>query len=467
MDSTFELKDITPDTSNFDLEGSGHSYISALRELVDNAIDSGSEKVNMFFAKDTDGKEIFVITDFGSGFDVDNVEKMVTYNWSNKKDSHVNVNGNKYLGKYGGGLKKAVAKLTDSKHCTILTKTVDSNIGCIEYNQKNIQITGQYLVAVKSVKYSDDSIKYINYWRKYMEVNPNDLADNGTLLILRGLKPDCSYHFRTMIKNNKFPLNKSLAIILGETYHRFIEKGLEINIGLTQDTMYTIKPFDPVYGTQPAEVYDFTLMGLPVKISAHFIPQSYSRKFDCSRQINTENCGVYPYRGNRLHLDISNLPINPMLSQFAVEKYCHGCEIGQYTKNGRRQKRSPEKIDMKVFGVSHGRHNDIRFVLDFSPELDSYFNVNANKTEIDLLHTELTDAMIWMYCFTRNNDVYDTGRKKSRTKSNVKEEWRKLVRKHQSEVSLMRQSIVQSLREEQSIAETVITLFTEELGQSI
>lgn len=500
----YEEREIIPATTNHDLEGSGHSKITALREIVDNAVDSGSKIIKIFLDKDSNGSPILVVVDYGKGFNdksrnmgAKDLHMMATKNFTTKDvDNGKNADGY-YLGRYGNGLKNAVAKLSHKKHTSIMTCEEGSSVHVLEYDQKLIQQTGEYIAKVREVKYVKNTTDpYRELWMKYMSQDEyGTLADSGTVVIIRGLKPEVLDWLRNSIKHRTFPIEKSLGIQLGETYNRFIRKGVEIYLGLSYEELYKIEAHDPVFGLPAKESKTFVIDGHNVKVSAYLIPRSFKKGNEWSRQLNNLNSGLYVYRADRLHLNINERPMNVALSQKALELYAHESNLGL---NGRRKRKVDlDTLNMMLFGESHGRHNHIRITLEFTPELDKYFNVNMNKTEIDLERDALQEVALWVFDYVRRNDKYNSGYvsseenntvpdvvvpvqavkpskpKATTTKSAVPfnshtEGWNTLVQHFNEPIKNGKISIIEaSAPEERKTVENALSLFTSYLGQEI
>jgi hypothetical protein len=501
MNLQFEERDITPATTNHDLEGSGHSYLTGLREFIDNAIDSGSEVVKVFLDKDANNNPILVIIDHGTGFKdvsqglgVDNLHLMAKKNYSTKdRPTSKNPNGNVFLGRYGNGIKNALAKMTDSKHASIMSCEAGSTVYLLEYNQKHIQQTGEYKCNVRPIVYvrkQEDTYRHL--WLKYMSIDEyGSLANSGTVVILRGLKPEVYHSLKNSMGQNVTPMKQSLAIKLGETYHRFIEKGVDIQIGLSFDSLYSIKPTSPTLGLTPYITMDYTIADHPVKLNVYMIPIDANKEKDFYRPRTNQNQGVYVYRSNRLHLTIDEKPMNLAVSQKALIAYNHN----KVDLLGNSKKKSnPNGMNPLVFSESHGLENHIRFTLDFPPALDSYFNVNTIKTEISLQNDAFEELGVFLKNVIITYHGYDTGFKvrKTRTKSTVDSTvestvkpvatttkvaekpkshtvwWNKLLQDFSVPVKDFKISLLEEIKpEERKSVENALSLFTCFLGKEI
>jgi hypothetical protein len=499
----YEEREIIPATTNHDLEGSGHSKITALREIIDNAVDSGSKKINIFLDKDNNGEPVLVVVDFGSGFKdksrnfgVKDIHMMAVKNFTTK-----DIEGDKspsdasYLGRYGNGLKNALAKLSHKKHASVLTAEVNSSVHVLEYDQRLIQQTGEYIAKVREVKYvKNESDPYRELWVKYMSLDEyGSLPDSGTIVIIRGLKLEVYDWLKNVIKQKTYPIEKSLGVQLGETYNRFIKKGLQIYLGLSYNDLYLIQPQDPVFGLPVKESKTFLINNYPVVVNTHLIPKSFKRGLEWSRQLNNLNSGLYVYRADRLHLNINERPMNLPLSRKALEVYAYETINGL---NGRKKRKmNIDTLNMMLFGESHGRHNHIRITLEFPPELDKYFNVNTIKTEIDLEHEDLQEVALWAFDYVHKNDKYNSGFVTSKANTDVPdvvkpvsskaittrpsttpkpvfkthtEAWNIMVQNFTEPLKEAKVSIIESCKpEERPSVENALSLFTCFLGKEI
>ena len=498
MKFDWQDRDITPATTNHDLEGSGHTYITGLREFIDNAIDSGSKVVKVFLDKDSNNNPYLAIVDYGSGFKdssrglgVTDLHLMATKNYSTKdRASSKNLSGDEYLGRYGNGIKNALAKLTDSKHATILSCEAGSCAYALEYNQKVIQQTGDYICKVRPIKYvktQDDP--YRNLWLKYMSADEyGSLAESGTVVILRGLKPEVLHTLKNSMGKNVKPLKANLGVRLGETYHRFIENGVDIQIGLSFESLYSINANSPALGLKPYLTKTFTVAGHPVEVNVFMIPETLNKESDFLRPKTNQNQGVYVYRSNRLHLTIDEKPMNLAVSNKSLIAY----NENKINSGAKRRGKEPTPL---IYSESHGLQNHIRFTLDFPPVLDSYFNVNTIKTEISLQNDELVELGEYFKNIVIMYEGYDSGFKTRRTrtpkpsekpadeptvKSSVTkntvekkpkshtEVWNAFVQQFGEPIKSAKVSILEATTpEERPTAENAISLFTSFLGQEI
>ena len=496
MKFDWQDRDITPATTNHDLEGSGHTYITGLREFIDNAIDSGSKVVKVFLDKDSNNNPYLAIVDYGSGFKdssrglgVTDLHLMATKNYSTKdRASSKNLSGGEYLGRYGNGIKNALAKLTDKKHATILSCEVGSSAYALEYDQKLIQQTGEYICKVRPIKYvktQDDP--YRKLWLKYMSIDEyGTLADSGTIVILSGLKPEVYATLRNEMGQNIKTKKKSLGVRLGETYHRFIEKGVSIQIGLTFESLYSIKAESPTLGLKPKETKVFTIADLPVVVNMFIVPvEGFSKEADFLRPKTNQHQGVYVYHGDRLHLTIDEKPMNLAVSPKSLTAYNQNKVDGSNGKKGRKS--NPDTLSPMVYPESHGRVNHVRFTLDFPPALDSYFNVNTIKTEVGLQNDALVELGQYLKSTIINNDAYHSGYRVSKTATpkspatvKVKsktvvskpqtytELWNELIKNFSEPVMSFKTSILEESKPEQrQTVENAISLFTSFLGQEV
>jgi hypothetical protein len=486
----FEERDITPATTNHDLEGSGHTYITGLREFIDNAIDSGSKIVKVFLDKDENKKPILVIVDQGTGFKdvtqglgVYDLHLMVTKNYSTKdRPTSKNPNGNEYLGRYGNGIKNALAKLTDSKHATIMSAEKDSAVYVVEYNQKVIQQTGVYSCQVRPIKYlksQNDELR--TTWLKYMTLEDASIAESGTVVILRGLKPEVLATLKKGMSKVYKTKKHSLAVKLGETYHRFIEKGLEIKIGLTPESLIAIESEPPTLGLQPKETKEFTIAGLPVVVNMYIIPQfGFTTEKVHLRPKTNVHQGVYVYRGDRLHLSIDEKPMNLAVSPDALIAY----NQNKVDIDGKKKRHSdPDTMNPMVYTESHCRFNHIRFTLEFPPALDAYFNVNTIKTEIGLQNDAFVELGEYLKKTVINNDAYHSGYKQPRrttpktvvTTTKVAKKpnslsvgWNDLVKFHGDEMRAFKINLLETSKpEERTTVENTLSLYSCFLGKEV
>jgi hypothetical protein len=96
------------------------SVFGALAEIVDNAYDSGTKKLEIDVQNcenETCGQYYISLRDYGCGMSADEVNKVIAYGWSNKADNP------EMIGMYGNGLKSGSMRCAND--CLVLTKKND------------------------------------------------------------------------------------------------------------------------------------------------------------------------------------------------------------------------------------------------------------------------------------------------------------------------------------------------------
>ena len=314
------------------------------------------------------------------------------------------------------------------------------------------------------------------------------LAESGTVVILRGLKPEVLHTLKNSMGKNVKPLKANLGVRLGETYHRFIENGVDIQIGLSFESLYSINANSPALGLKPYLTKTFTVAGHPVEVNVFMIPETFNKESDFLRPKTNQNQGVYVYRSNRLHLTIDEKPMNLAVSNKSLIAY----NTNKINSGAKRRGKEPTPL---IYSESHGLQNHIRFTLDFPPVLDSYFNVNTIKTEISLQNDELVELGEYFKNIVIMYEGYDSGFKTRRTrtpkpsekpadeptvKSSVTkntvekkpkshtEVWNAFVQQFGEPIKSAKVSILEATTpQERPTAENAISLFTSFLGQEI
>lgn len=462
-----ETRDITPLTDFNENIHSGHTFNSAFRDIIDNSIDAESKSINAFLAKDENDKNIFVVTDFGNGMAGDVLHRIAQKGFTTKQNC-TRPDGIRYLGKMGKGFKNVVAFLSNSGSATVISKTPDASIWAMEYNQKRIQTLQKHEVDCHECVFRDtNDDKYRALWLKWMKTSEYDLASNGTIIIFRNLKTPVL----NQLRKNLIPtatMKNSTSMMLGETYKQFIDEGIQINIGLTYETMYCVQPVDSMCGTKPEETKEWNVGNGKVKLELYIIPVAYKAKGVWYRPMNNQNSGLYVIRNGRLHLTSLERPTHPVLPEKAIEQYINEKINGT---NGRRKGSPKEDNDYTSFGESHGRHNTVRIALYFTDVNDEDFAVDVNKTEIQFTDS-VSDIALWVYDKVRQNDRFTKAKKEKALatyqtgqgrKNPVSKDWLAFLKKHQSSIDARKAQVV-SIHNPEDQALNVLQQFMESLA---
>lgn len=257
-------------------------------------------------------------------------------------------------------------------------------------------------------------------------------------------------------------------MMLGETYKQFIDEGIQINIGLTYETMYCVQPVDSMCGTKPEETKEWNVGNGKVKLELYIIPVAYKAKGVWYRPMNNQNSGLYVIRNGRLHLTSLERPTHPVLPEKAIEQYINEKINGT---NGRRKGSPKEDNDYTSFGESHGRHNTVRIALYFTDVNDEDFAVDVNKTEIQFTDS-VSDIALWVYDKVRQNDRFTKAKKEKALatyqtgqgrKNPVSKDWLAFLKKHQSSIDARKAQVV-SIHNPEDQALNVLQQFMESLA---
>lgn len=469
--NTVETRDITPLTDFNENIHSGHVFTTAFRDIIDNSIDAGAKTISAFLAKDEDNKNIFVVTDFGSGMAGDVLHKIAQKGFTTKQNS-TRPDGTRYLGKMGKGFKNVVAFFSNSGCATVVSKTAEGSIWAMEYNQKRISTLQKHEVDCHECVFKDSNDdKYRTLWLNWMKTSEYDWADSGTMIIFRNLKTPVLNRLRKSM--NPTAVNKiNLSMMLGETYKHFITDNVVINIGLEYTSMHQVNPVDEMCGVKPKISVDFDVNGGKVALELYNIPEEYNEKLQKSvhyRPVNNQNSGLYVYRNGRLHTSTQNRPTHPVLPEKAIEQYIEEATFGL---NGRTKRKPKEDNDYTSFGESHGRHNTVRIALRFTDINDEDFAVDVNKTDIQFTDS-VADIALWVYDNVRKNDKYDLRKEREAElsvyqtgqgrKNPVSKDWLAFLKKHKSSIDARKAQVV-SIHNPEDQALKVLQQFMESLA---
>jgi len=471
-----ETRDITPLTDFNENLFSGHSLYTAIRDIVDNCIDAEANDIRLFLDKDSEGKDVFVVTDFGVGMPGDKLHLMAQKGFTTKKSGAVRKDGKRYLGKMGKGFKNVSAFFSNTGRVTVLSKTEDSKLWCMEYSQQRIADMQQHTVDVHECVFRDtNDDKYRSLWIQKMRTG-DDWASHGTMLVFRNLKTPVLNQLRRDLglsaeasQNNT---THCISSMLGETYKYFINDGVDIYTGTNYNGLFKVKPIDEMCGESPQEVINFIVDNQKVSLMLYVIPATYKSSDVWYRPVNNQNSGIFVYRNNRLHLDNQERPLKPLLPEKAIQKYVY-----ERTNGINRRKGKPKDTqDYTSFGESHGRHNTVRMALHFTDLNDTDFAVDVNKTDIQFTDT-VADLALWVYDTVRANDRFTPKPQTTTTpqvtkpsgqgvKNTLSKDWINILKKHEREIETRKKSIVDQTMASQRLAvEIGIHQFLEKLTQ--
>jgi hypothetical protein len=407
---------ITPVVSYASAQGAGHSIKSALKEFFDNSWDADATWMKFFVAKDINGKPMVIIADNGIGLDESQIVNCIRSGYTSKRSNYVSLLDRSPIGKFGHGGKNAIAKL--ASNATIISRSINEASPLISqnYNQKEIQKSGEWLVeSPRVIRYGTGNELdewHRSLWANYMKDDTGlATADHGTMIVLRNLTPTFENTLRMgMSFEPTKNFEKSYGCLIAETYNKMLSENFKAFIGISFETLVQIKPLDPValqnlnglVNVVPSnylrETETFKINGYDAVVNLYSIDEVLHKdKKLNSRPMNNQNSGIYAYRNGRLHLCGLELPMQAFVPERGVAK------LPQSKKAGERG----------IFPESHGRNNNVRVELIFPSQLDDVFGVNVNKTEISFTD-DASELAVWIWTMVRYYDKYDLAQREGR-----------------------------------------------------
>lgn len=149
------------------LQHIGYDNVSAIADIIDNAIDANATKIKIFIDKDANGKMQISIVDNGNGMDKETLDEAL------RLGSNTVHNDISDLGKYGMGL--STAGLALANQTIVFTKTFNSKI--ILKSITDVDIIKKMNQFVKILEEANES--EIEYFNTMVE------GDSGTIVILK------------------------------------------------------------------------------------------------------------------------------------------------------------------------------------------------------------------------------------------------------------------------------------------
>lgn len=337
------------------LESVGYKTSEAFCELPDNGIDAEATKIITYFGKENK-KPYVVIGDNGFGMEPDTLFGALCLGASSLELGDKEKHSNGYLGKYGTGLKGALAALQGV--AIILTKTKDGELFKTIYHKDSVQ---EYYDSI-----NPETGKPRNAWgiNLYITTDKEDLelfetytdgSKHGTVIKIYDIEryTDSQYY-----KNR-------MRHVFSRTYQRFINNGIEFIVN------------------------DIVLS--PVDLCGYEVPFSLNGESHSSKQMGTDhiwNNLIYTDKDGVKHKD-GYLRYRAFLlpQQDVVDESAWKEEFDwNMTNQGIVVYRSNRMIQSNNWLGLEGtnpRLNRFRVELDFNGELDDLLKVDFKKTTID------------------------------------------------------------------------------------
>lgn len=273
-DSTFNVSNIPNAAKIIDsLRMVGYDNISALADLIDNAIDADAKAIQLQIKPDIDGYTIY-LADNGCGMDLQTLDEALKLGSDTRRDETSD------LGKYGMGL--VTASLSLCRRITVITKSEDSPI----------------LTSIQDI----DIIKEKNSFVKELRESTNDEImlfksflnnkGSGTLVVLS----KCDQIQDKNIDNLTDVITKSL----GQIFRLFIQSGREISVSnkkvIARDPLMSEDPQTKIMSDESFPITTMSGQKESVRVKIAMLPDV---KESTTGTLNITNQGIYVMRNNR------------------------------------------------------------------------------------------------------------------------------------------------------------------------
>ncbi|WP_445664413.1 ATP-binding protein [Fodinibius sp. AD559] len=354
------------------LRDTGYDFDTALADIVDNSVDAGATKIDIYIKMDGDGEKLIMVADNGCGMNREILMDGMTYG-SKKGDDDP-----KRLGKFGLGLKTASTAFC--RRLSVITRhEPDVEPLKATWDLDHVVKVGKWELLVENVT---------DFEKEYLQKTASNSSgtlvvwDNIDRLLKEYATPGGKYEQKALQKIID-GFREHAAMI----YQRYLnpddDRARTIEINLNGKP---IEPWDPFIESEPQTeiVADETI---PVEINEGKETEFRVRAFVLPRRenfttdeaakaakINNDNQGIYIYRENRL--------IHP------------ADWLDMYTKEPH-------------FSL-------LRIEFSFGHELDEAFQVDIKKSQI-ILKEELYDFLKRQFIPAPRSaaeDRYRTGKKK-------------------------------------------------------
>lgn len=306
------------------LRNLGYNNISAINDIIDNALDAEADKVIVKIEK-IDGVIVISIIDNGYGMD------FVLLDQALRLGSAVERNIIAELGKFGMGL--STASISIARHLEVLTKQPQK-----DEILKSAQDVEAIIKENAFIKYlGDPSKEDVDFFNQHL-----DEKGQGTIIRLI----DCDRLTNKNVNNFAARLTKEI----GRTFREYINAGREFYVNgkkVEAEDIYMLSEGGEIYSD---EEYEFTIKDdegtekkETIRVRLGILPD-FGSAGNSERKINAATQGFYVMRNNR-----------------EIEK---GSTLGFYTR--------------------HPQLNRFRGEIYFSATLDESMGVNFQKNGVDL-----------------------------------------------------------------------------------
>lgn len=354
------------------LRDTGYDFNTALADIVDNSVDAGATKIDVYIKMDGDGEKLVMVSDNGCGMDKETLMDGMTYGSTRGDDDP------KRLGKFGLGLKTASTAFC-RKLSVITRHTSDVELLKATWDLDHVVKVGEWELLLEKV--ADFEKEYLN---KTASNSSGTLViwDNIDRLLKEYKSPGGKYEQKALKKIiDDFQEHASMI------YQRYLDpkddraRTIEINLNGN-----SIDPWSPFFESElETEIVADETISVEIdngketkfQIRAFVLPrrENFSNEEAAkAAKINNDNQGIYIYRENRL--------IHP------------ADWLGMYTKEPH-------------FSL-------LRVEFSFSHELDEAFQVDIKKSQI-ILKEELYDFIHKQFIPAPRSaaeERYRTGKKK-------------------------------------------------------
>ncbi len=262
----------------------GHSFETALADIIDNSIGRGAREINVNF-QSIDNPYVAII-DNACGMDEKELVAAMRYG----SKSSLEVRDEYDLGRFGLGLK--LASLSQCRKLTVVTKK-DGIISSARWDLDYVVEKGDWVLLCLEDE-EIDKLHHIDILRK---------QDSGTIVIWEDF--DRLFNGSTQpqkLFDEKIEIARSHVALV---FHRFLGAVNPKKIFFNNDKVEAIDPFlESNPATQPLPEQDLTINNSIIKVKPFVLPYASSLSAEEKRLMGDANLkhsqGFYIYRNKRL-----------------------------------------------------------------------------------------------------------------------------------------------------------------------
>lgn len=298
----------------------GYDSFSSVLDLIDNAIDAKATKIAVT-VRET-GKSVTIdIRDDGIGMSEERLTEAL------RLGSDVNHNEKKDLGKFGMGL--VTASISMARNLYVLTRMEGKAAYEATFDYDTIERENRFIITLRAAAKSDRVLDLI--------------GDHGTLVKLSMID--------RLNDSNVQRFAQRLRDRIGQTYRRFIDKGVKIMVNNR-----SVDAVDPLMRkhelTQVVYNDDVTIDKKTFHLTVAYLPE-LGQSGDAEANITPHNSGFYVVRNDREIMEAQTFDFyvrHHSYSHFRAELSFTGNFDGGFHVDIKKQTIHPDKVFLEKLG---------------------------------------------------------------------------------------------------------------------